>query len=233
MKGRKKTLSYFMCKEMLYEYVTNNLGSRKNDFIASLSEYPELELDIKKLKAAIEFSDKLSGFSIQPKFIDEIKRPTWFKSYLDYVLNTPIWVKVVFVLLALSIPALLYIQPKSTSSLLEVEAKDVTQPGTQFVQRQVQKQVLRYSLEPNSGDNLTGLIEKKILELNAKPTPEAPLWKKETGGVLFTFTIDRVDFSVFEEYAKDYGVLLNLNGTEPDSIDQASYNVELLLKTKY
>ena len=149
------------------------------------------------------------------------------KGYLDFVLNTPIWVRVVFVLIVLFIPVLFYIQSRPVSSLAEVEAKNITY-DVPFVQGQV----LRYSLEPKSGDNVTGLIERKLLDLNAEPTPEAPLWKKESDGVLFTFTIDRMNFGVFEEYLMEYGALLNLNGVEPESIDQAFYNVELLLKIK-
>ncbi len=225
--SKKQALSYFMCKEMLYDYVTNNLGDRKSSFLASLSEHPELDSDIKKLKSAIEFTSELSCFSVQSRLIDEIKNPSGIRKFLDFLFNTPIWVKAVFVLVVLSLVGFFYMQTRPVDSLAKVVAKNTTYSGS-FVQRQT----LRYSLEPKTGDNLTGLVEQKLLSLNARPTPEAPLWKKEQNDVLFTFTIDRVDFSVFEEYIKQYGLLTNLDSIEPQYIDQAFYNIELLLKIR-
>ena len=224
MIANRKNLSYFMCKEMLYDYVTDNLGDRKQDFMNGLNNHPELEFDIEKLKTAIEFASKLSSFSVESKFIDEITRPSRVKRFCDFLLHIPIWIKAVVLVTILSLGVFIYLQGRVSENLAEVVAQNVG-----YSTPLVKLQTLNYSLEPNTGDNLTGLIETKLLSLNARPSPEAPLWKRIDEGVLFTFVIDAIDFNVFYEYIVGYGKVTNLDGIEPQSIDQASYNVELTL----
>ena len=222
---KNKKVSYFMCKEMLYDYVTDRLGQRKNAFINSIGDHPELESDVEKIKAAMEFALKLSDFSVEPKFIDEISNPSRVKRLWAF-LKIPMWAKVVFVFVILSACVLVYLQNQIPSATVEFNAANI-QPQEQLIQTQT----LRFSLNPKTKDNLTGLVEKKLLELGARAAVNTPLWKKVDDGVLFVFIIDRTGFSKFGNDIQRYGEMLNLGDVEPENIDNEFYKVELLLKT--
>ena len=211
-----------MCKEMVYDFVTDRLGRRKKFFLESLDDYEELRVDIEKLKNAITFTNELSNFEIDKKTLDKMIYPSRSKILFNFIVKVPVWIKIILIVGVMCLGFLLYIENKPLEYFVEVQSGSI-QNYT------FQDQTLRFALSLKSGDNLTGLIEKKLLDIDAKPTQNIPLWQKVEEGVLFTFTIERNNFFELQEFLKKYGDLLNIGELDSSQIDSASFRVELLL----
>ena len=73
MKYRKRQLSEFLCREMLYDFAVGTLDPVRTKAIKeSLKEYPELETEFQFLKQGLSYSETLSQTRILPHFLNTV-----------------------------------------------------------------------------------------------------------------------------------------------------------------
>ncbi len=80
--NQKRTLSKFLCQEIMYDYVTNKLDKARVLAVEEcLSKDPELKQAELALREAINYCDQLSKTEITQPFMDQISAdPPWYQA---------------------------------------------------------------------------------------------------------------------------------------------------------
>ncbi|MGE4133696.1 MAG: hypothetical protein AB7F86_18815 [Bdellovibrionales bacterium] len=89
MVHRRKSLTKFMCRELLYEYVHHRLTvERANDVEAYLAECRESQRELENLNKALRYSEKARDIRISEEMLESLRNfePIWKKKLRQWTL---------------------------------------------------------------------------------------------------------------------------------------------------